>query len=61
MPDRKPETPSQSTLPTGGRRGRPTGDGRKDNDQRRRNQEHLGVGSDHKTGEMKRHRRGTFP
>jgi hypothetical protein len=45
----------------GGRAGKPTGDGRRDPGQMKRNQEHLRVGNDHKTDEMKKHRRGTFP
>jgi hypothetical protein len=41
--------------------GRPQGDGRKDPGAIKRNQEHLRVDEDHKTPEMKKHHRGTFP
>ena len=47
--------------PPGTRAGRPSGDGRHDSDQLRRNQQTLGVAGDHKTDTMKKHRRGTFP
>jgi hypothetical protein len=45
----------------GTRAGAPRGDARRNEDQLRRNQEQLGVGRDHRTPEMKKHRRGTFP
>ncbi len=45
----------------GTRAGRPSGDGRKDSEQLRRNQQTLGVSGDHRTDTMKKHRRGTFP
>ncbi len=45
----------------GTRAGRPAGDARKSDDQLKRNQQFLGVGGDHKTETMKKHRRGTFP
>ena len=44
-----------------GRAGPPKGDGRQDPSQLQRNKESLRVGDDHKTPEMKKHRRGTFP
>jgi hypothetical protein len=31
------------------------------NDQLKKNRQQLGVGSDHKTEAMKKHRRGTYP
>jgi hypothetical protein len=40
-------------------RGRP--DARRDPAKLRENQERLGVGPEHKTGAMKKGRRGTFP
>ena len=43
------------------RAGPPRGDGRSDTAQLKRNQESLHVGDDHRTPEMKKHRRGTFP
>ncbi len=46
---------------SGTRAGRPTGDGRRDSEQLRRNQQTLGVSGDHRTDTMKKHRRGTFP
>lgn len=66
MPDEKPSVPpptdSANRPPSrSGPRGRPTGDGRKDPGQQKRNQEHLGVGDDHRTPEMKKNHRGTFP
>ena len=45
----------------GARTGPPKGDGRHDASQLQRNKESLRVGDDHKTPEMKKHRRGTFP
>ena len=36
-------------------------DARHDPDQLKRNQERLGVGSDHRTDAMKKGKRGTFP
>ncbi len=45
----------------GARAGRPSGDGRHNSEQLRRNQQTLGVGGDHRTDTMKKHRRGTFP
>ena len=59
-PDSEKETRRRAPQP-GTRAGRPTGDGRKNSDQLRRNQEHLGVGGDHKTDTMKKHHRGSFP
>ena len=56
-----PERSKPSSPKSGGRFGRPQGDGRKDPEQIKRNQEHLGVGGDHKTADMKKNRRGTFP
>jgi hypothetical protein len=46
---------------SGTRTGPPKGDGRHDASQLQRNKESLRVGEDHKTPEMKKHRRGTFP
>jgi hypothetical protein len=41
---------------------RPTaGDARNDERRLKKNREHLGVGEDHKTPEMKKGHRGTFP
>jgi hypothetical protein len=37
------------------------GDARHSADQLKKNQEHLGVGPDHRTNAMKKGRRGTFP
>jgi hypothetical protein len=45
----------------GTRTGAPRGDGRRNEDQLRKNQEQLGVSRDHKTPEMKKRHRGTFP
>jgi len=59
-PDSDKETRTRTPQPAT-RAGRPTGDARKNSDQLRRNQEHLGVGGDHKTGDMKKHHRGSFP
>jgi hypothetical protein len=56
-----PEKPSRPSPQAGRRAGRPQGDGRKDPEQIKRNQEHLGVGKDHKTPDMKKNHRGTFP
>jgi len=36
-------------------------DARRDPEQLKRNQERLGVGSDHRTDAMKKGKRGTFP
>ena len=36
-------------------------DGRRSNEQLKRNQERLGVGPDHRTEAMKKGKRGTFP
>ena len=41
--------------------GVPRGDAREDEKKLKKNQEDLGVGPDHKTGDMEKHRRGTFP
>lgn len=60
-PDANKDPQPKPAPRPGMRAGRPTGDGRKDAGQQKRNQEHLGVGSDHKTESMKKHRRGTFP
>ena len=47
------------------RRARPSAakqaDARRDPEQLKRNQERLGVGSDHRTDAMKKGKRGTFP
>jgi len=47
------------------RRARPAAaklaDARRDPEQLKRNQERLGVGSDHRTDAMKKGKRGTFP
>jgi hypothetical protein len=47
------------------RRARPSAakqaDARRDPEQLKKNQERLGVGSDHRTEAMKKGRRGTFP
>jgi hypothetical protein len=60
-PDTSKDQRPRATPQPGTRPGRPTGDGRRDAGQHKRNQEHLGVGSDHRTESMKKHRRGTFP
>lgn len=40
----------------------PTGDdARKDPEKLKENRDKLGVGEDHQTPDMKKHRRGTFP
>ena len=54
---------AQSTRRTEPGAGKPArrSDGRRDAGQRKRNQERLGVGPEHKTAAMKRGRRGTFP
>ncbi len=56
-----PEQTNKPAPKPGSRPGKPTGDGRRDPGQMKRNQEHLRVGDDHKTPEMKKHHRGTFP
>jgi hypothetical protein len=61
-PAASPSTGSpQNRSSRPGARGKPQGDGRRDPDQMRRNQESLGVDTDHKTPEMKKKNRGTFP
>jgi hypothetical protein len=60
-PNAPPDNRPKATPQPGTRAGRPQGDGRRDPGQMKRNQEHLRVGDDHKTPEMKKHRRGTFP
>ena len=37
------------------------GDARDDESRLSKNQQELGIDEDHKTGEMEKHRRGTFP
>ncbi len=57
----RPDTSRGRRPQPGTRAGRPSGDGRRDSEQLRRNQQTLGVGGDHRTDTMKKHRRGTFP
>jgi hypothetical protein len=47
--------------PTSAAPARQGGDARHSSDQLKKNQEQLGVGSDHRTDAMKKGRRGTFP
>jgi|GEM_PF-6609043 len=47
--------------PTTESRHPPGYDARHDKGQLKKNQERLGVGTDHKTPSMKKHHRGTFP
>lgn len=39
----------------------PAGDARGDEEKRKQNREHLGVDEEHKTPDMKKKHRGTFP
>ena len=56
MPEKSPTRTSK------GARGQRHGDdARKNPEKQRENQQKLGVGPDHKTPEMKRGNRGTFP
>ena len=55
MPD------SQSRTSKGARGMRSGADARREPDKQKENQKRLGVGPDHKTPEMKKGRRGTFP
>jgi hypothetical protein len=60
MADRPTETPPPRTS-RGTRGARSAGDARREPDKQKENQRRLGVGPDHKTAEMKKGNRGTFP
>jgi hypothetical protein len=56
------ESRGRGRSDTAGSRARASqGDARHDSTALKKNQERLGVGDDHKTDAMKKHRRGTFP
>jgi hypothetical protein len=59
-PKRALEAGRARTSP-GARGARRGGDARGQPEKQKENQERLGVGPDHKTPEMKKGRRGTFP
>ena len=54
--------PNDSTRTSKGARGMRSGaDARREPDRQKENQKRLGVGPDHKTAQMKKGHRGTFP
>jgi hypothetical protein len=56
-----PERDNQTRTSKGARGARSGGDARREPEKQRENQKRLGVGPDHKTPEMKKGSRGTFP
>lgn len=52
----------EAEQPDAGVPGTPTGDDARDDPEKiKENREKLGVGDDHKTSDMQKHHRGTFP
>lgn len=51
----------QVPPPAPGAEGPPPGDARRDKQQQRKNRDELGVNDEHKTPEMEKGHRGTFP
>ena len=58
MADRDPNRPRSSKAARGSKG---VGDARREPEKQKENQRRLGVGPDHKTPEMKKGNRGTFP
>jgi hypothetical protein len=59
---RRPAMPDNQTRTSKGTRGTRSGnDARREPEKQKENQKRLGVGPDHKTPEMKKAHRGTFP
>ena len=54
-----PENPNRTSKTARGARS--GGDARREPERQKENQKRLGVGPDHKTPEMKKNHRGTFP
>lgn len=54
-----PENPNRTSKTARGARS--GGDARREPERQKENQKRLGVGSDHRTPEMKKGNRGTFP
>lgn len=55
------ERDHQARTSKGARGARSGGDARREPEKQKENQKRLGVGTDHKTPEMKKGHRGTFP
>jgi hypothetical protein len=59
--DAETPEPPRARRPGSAGQAKQQGDGRHDREQLKKNQERLGVGTDHRTAAMKKGRRGTFP
>ena len=55
------ERDNQTRTSKGARGARTGGDARREPEKQKENQKRLGVGEDHRTAQMKKGNRGTFP